>query len=128
MLITSDQVTIHHLRNCDYRTETDFDVRHYDKTFNLENLRTVDLFLVTWGSRYIAHAMVSFGLWRGLRSFADSGLVPLIVVVVAVFGAGGLVYLCAAMLLRVEELSVVNLLLRRGPRRPVPPEETEALP
>jgi hypothetical protein len=54
--------------------------------------------------------------------------VPLIVVVVAVFGAGGLVYLGVAKALRVEELSVVNLLLRRGRRRIVPPEETEVVP
>ena len=58
-------VTIHNIRNCDYRTETDFDARHYDKTFKLEDLRTVDLFLVTWGSPHIAHTMVSFGFLNG---------------------------------------------------------------
>ena len=63
--ITGRQVTIHNIRNCDYRTETDFDVRHYDKTFNLDDLRTVDLFLVTWGSPHIAHTMVSFGFLNG---------------------------------------------------------------
>ena len=40
-------------------------MRHYDKTFNLEDLRTVDLFLVTWGSPHIAHTMVSFGFLNG---------------------------------------------------------------
>jgi len=75
-----------------------------------------------------ALALVSLVLWHGLRSFADSGLGALIVVVVAVFGCGGLVYLGAAKLLRVEELSVVNLLLRRGRALPTPPEETEAVP
>jgi putative peptidoglycan lipid II flippase len=70
----------------------------------------------------------SAALWHGLRSFADSGLVPLTLVVVAVFGAGGLVYLGAAKALRVEELSVVNLLLRRGRNRVVPPAETEQVP
>ena len=62
---TGNQVTIHNIRNCDYRTETDFDVRYYDRTFNLESLRTVDLFLVTWGSPHIAHTMVSFGFREG---------------------------------------------------------------
>ncbi len=52
----------------------------------------------------------------------------LTVVVVAVFGCGGLVYLGVARLLRVEELSVVSLLLRRGRALPHPPEETEAVP
>ena len=63
--INCNQATIHNIRNCDYRTETDFDVRYYDKTFKLEDLRTVDLFLVTWGSPHIAHTMVSFGFLDG---------------------------------------------------------------
>ncbi len=63
--ITGNQVTVRNIRNCDYRTETDFDVHHYDKTFNLNALRTVDLYLVTWGSPHIAHTMVSFGFTNG---------------------------------------------------------------
>ena len=63
--ITGNQVTIHNIRNCDYRTETDFDVHHYDRTFDLDALRTVDLYLVTWGSPHIAHTMVSFGFTNG---------------------------------------------------------------
>jgi hypothetical protein len=63
--ISGNQVTIHNIRNCDYRTETDFDVRYYDKTFNLDELRTVDLYLVTWGSPHIAHTMASFGFSNG---------------------------------------------------------------
>jgi hypothetical protein len=60
-----NRATIHNIRNCDYRTETDFDVRYYDRTINLDELRTVDLFLVTWGSPHIAHTMVSFGFLGG---------------------------------------------------------------
>ena len=30
--IAGDKVTVHNIRNCDYRTETDFTVHHYDKT------------------------------------------------------------------------------------------------
>ena len=63
--ITGSQVMIHNIRNCDYRTETDFDVRHYDKAFDLNQLRTVDLYLVTWGSPNIAHTMISFGFTSG---------------------------------------------------------------
>jgi hypothetical protein len=59
--IKGNQVTIHNIRNCEYRTETDFDVRYYDKTFDLDQLRRVDLFLVYWGSPHMAHTMVSFG-------------------------------------------------------------------
>ncbi|MDD5141766.1 MAG: DUF4105 domain-containing protein [Verrucomicrobiales bacterium] len=63
--ISGNQVIIHNIRNCDYRTETDFTVQHYDKTFDLDQLRTVDLYLVTWGSPHIAHTMVSFGFTNG---------------------------------------------------------------
>jgi hypothetical protein len=63
--IAGDQVTIHNIRNCDYRTTTDYDVRHYDKTFDLGKLRSTDLFLVYWGSPHIAHTMVSFGFEGG---------------------------------------------------------------
>jgi len=59
--IQGNRVTIHNIRNCDYRSETDFTVRHYDKTFDLSKLKSVDLFLVYWGSPYIAHTMLSFG-------------------------------------------------------------------
>jgi hypothetical protein len=63
--ITGNQVVLHNIRNCDYRTETDFDVHYYDRTFDLDQLRSVDLFLVTWGSPHIAHTMVSFGFTGG---------------------------------------------------------------
>jgi len=63
--INANKVTIHNIRNCDYRTETDYDVRHYDRTFELEQLRTVDLYMVYWGSPLIAHTMMSFGFEDG---------------------------------------------------------------
>ena len=63
--VAGNQVTIHEIRDCDYRTETDFDVRYYDKTVDLNRLRSVDLFMVYWGSPHIAHTMVSFGFEGG---------------------------------------------------------------
>jgi hypothetical protein len=59
--IEGDRVTIHNIRNCDYRTETDFTVRYYDKTFDLKNLTSVDLYLVDWGLGSVVHTMLSFG-------------------------------------------------------------------
>ena len=59
--IVGNNVTVHNIRNCDYRTETDYDVRHYDRTFDLDTLRTADLFTVYWGAPYICHTMLSFG-------------------------------------------------------------------
>ena len=58
--IAEDTVTIHNIRNADYKTETDFTIHHYDKTFDLTELKGIDLFLVYWGSPKIAHTMMSF--------------------------------------------------------------------
>lgn len=58
---TDDAVTIHNIRNNDYRSETDFAVQYYDKTFHLSQLRSVDLFLSYWGPTLIAHTIMSFG-------------------------------------------------------------------
>ena len=63
--IDGNKVRVHNIRNCDYRAETDLDVRHCDKTFDLEQLRTADLFMVYWGSPNMAHTMVGFGFEGG---------------------------------------------------------------
>ncbi|MDP4980046.1 MAG: DUF4105 domain-containing protein [Desulfobacterales bacterium] len=56
-----DFVTIHNIRNLRYRTETDYDLQHYDKTFDLNRLDAVDLIAVYWMGDAIAHVMISFG-------------------------------------------------------------------
>jgi hypothetical protein len=63
--IAGNKVTVHNIRNCDYRTETDYDVRHYDQTFDLDKIRSADLYMVYWGAPYMAHTMVSFGFEGG---------------------------------------------------------------
>jgi hypothetical protein len=60
-----DNITIHNIRNCDYRTETDYTVSRYDRTVDLTKLNSADLFLVYWGSPYIAHTILSFGFGDG---------------------------------------------------------------
>jgi hypothetical protein len=59
--VNGNQVEIRTIRNFDYRSETDFTPRYYDKTFNLDLLQSVDLICVYWGNPAIAHIMVSFG-------------------------------------------------------------------
>jgi Domain of unknown function (DUF4105) len=59
--ISGDLVTIHNIRNFDYRTETDFTPRYYHKTFDLRELDSVDLFASYWMGDAIAHTIVSFG-------------------------------------------------------------------
>jgi hypothetical protein len=56
-----DLVTIHNIRNFDYRTETDYTPRYYDKTYDLRQLDSVDLIAVYWMGDAIAHIMASFG-------------------------------------------------------------------
>lgn len=58
-------VTIHNIRDIDYLSETDYTVRYYDRTFELAKMRSVDLFVVYWGSPFIAHTMLSFGFEGG---------------------------------------------------------------
>ncbi len=61
----------HGIRNVDYRTGTDYTVRHYDRTFpTWQRMKSVDLFVVYWGSPLIAHTMLSLVLPGGrLRLF-----------------------------------------------------------
>ena len=56
-----DLVTLHNIRNFDYRTEQDFAARYDDRTFDLRKLDAVDLIAVYWAGDAIAHIMVSFG-------------------------------------------------------------------
>jgi hypothetical protein len=58
--VNGDRVTLHNVRNFAYRSETDFTPAWEDRTYDLSRLKTVDLMLVYWGSKAIAHAMVSF--------------------------------------------------------------------
>jgi hypothetical protein len=59
--IDGDLVTVHNIRNFDYRTETDFTPAYYDRTFDLHRLDRVDLVAVYWMGPAIAHLFVSFG-------------------------------------------------------------------
>ena len=58
--IDGDRVTIHNLRNCDYRTETDYANCWSDRTLYLSQIRAADLFLTNWGIRFASHPIVSF--------------------------------------------------------------------
>jgi len=56
-----DLVTIHGVRNFDYRTETDFNARWEMRTYDLNKLDSVDLIAVYWAGKPIAHVMLSVG-------------------------------------------------------------------
>ncbi|TMB10131.1 MAG: DUF4105 domain-containing protein [Deltaproteobacteria bacterium] len=63
--IDGERVTIHNIRNFDYRTETDFTPRWYDATFDLAQLESADLLASYWMGDAIAHIFVSFGFADG---------------------------------------------------------------
>ena len=60
-VINGDLVTIHNVRNFDYRTETDFTPRWESRTYDLRKLDSGDIIAVYWAGKAIAHVMVSFG-------------------------------------------------------------------
>ena len=70
--IDGDLVTVHNIRNFDYRTETDFTPAYYDSTFDLRKLDGVDLMAVYWMGPAIAHIFLSFGFGDGSTSPSPS--------------------------------------------------------
>jgi hypothetical protein len=59
--IAGDTVTVHNIRNFNYRTETDFDPSWETRTYDLRQLDSADLIAVYWAGKAIAHIMLSFG-------------------------------------------------------------------
>ena len=59
--VNGDVVTIHGVRNFDYRTETDFTPHWETRTYDLSKLDSADIIAVYWAGKAIAHVMVSFG-------------------------------------------------------------------
>jgi len=64
--INGDKVTIHNVRNCDYRTDTDFTPHWETRTVRLLQITGMDLAINYWGSPWIAHPIVSFQFSDGL--------------------------------------------------------------
>jgi hypothetical protein len=58
--IDGDHVTIHNVRNCDYRTEGDYTPHWETRTVRLSQITGIDLAIDYWGSPWIAHPIASF--------------------------------------------------------------------
>ncbi len=54
------RVTIQNVRNFTYRSETDYDQRWETRTYDLDQVKGVDLFMSFWGPTEIAHTIVSW--------------------------------------------------------------------
>ncbi len=58
--IQGDEVTLHNVRNCDYRTETDYTPRWETRTVRISQITGIDFAIDYWGSPWIAHPIASF--------------------------------------------------------------------
>ncbi len=58
--INGDEVRFHNVRNCDYRSETDYTPHWETRTVRLSQITGVDLVITLWGSPWIAHPIASF--------------------------------------------------------------------
>lgn len=68
--IHDDEVTVHNIRNFDYRSDTNYIPNYSSKTFNVSKLEGADLFAVYWMGPAIAHIIVSF-------NFGTQGYLPI---------------------------------------------------
>ena len=59
--VKGNRVTVHNIRDCRWRSLTDFDVAYYDKTFDLDKLTAVDFIVVPFNETpSLGHTMLSF--------------------------------------------------------------------
>jgi hypothetical protein len=63
--IEGERVTVRGVRNFRYRSETDFDARWEERTYDLARLRSLDLVMSYWGPVDYCHTLVSFGFEGG---------------------------------------------------------------
>jgi hypothetical protein len=54
-------VHVHNIRHCSYVTAQEYTVRHYDRTFDLDRLQSVDFIVEPFSRWGLAHTFLSFG-------------------------------------------------------------------
>jgi hypothetical protein len=60
--VRGGQAEVRNIRNCNYTTAEDYELRYYNKTFDLDKIRSVDFIIVPFADLpQIAHVMLSFG-------------------------------------------------------------------
>jgi hypothetical protein len=63
--IEGSQVTLHNVRNFDWRTDDDYTPRWETRVYHLDRLDSVDMIMSYWDGWAIAHMLVSFGFDDG---------------------------------------------------------------
>jgi hypothetical protein len=63
--ISGSEVTLHQVRDFTWRSDSDYDAYWETRHYDLDHLATADAVLSYWGSKAIAHAMISFGFDDG---------------------------------------------------------------
>jgi hypothetical protein len=63
--IDGDLVTIHNLRNFEYRSSEDYTERWETRTYDLSRIVGVDIYFFFWGSPWIAHTIMSWNFEDG---------------------------------------------------------------
>lgn len=58
--INGDEVTVHNVRNCEYRTEMDYTPHWETRKVRISQITGVDLAINYWGSPWMAHPIASF--------------------------------------------------------------------
>ena len=63
--VDDDRLSVRNVRNFSWRTEADYTELWEQRTYDLSQLRSLDLFLVYWMGPSIAHTIMSFGFDDG---------------------------------------------------------------
>lgn len=63
--IKGDILTLHNVRNFDYKSITEYTEKWETRTYDLSKIKSIDLYLSYWGSPHIAHTIMSWGFDNG---------------------------------------------------------------